>query len=40
MGIIEKLNEVKQIKGHRPPFLYRFKSDVYFNAFKEGIAVS
>ena len=31
-GIIEKLNEVKKIKGHRPPFLYRFKSDVYLTA--------
>jgi 8-oxo-dGTP diphosphatase len=39
-GIIEKLHEVKKIKGHRPPFLYRFNQDAYLDALQAGIVIS
>lgn len=38
-GIIEKLDEIKKIKGHRSPFLYKFNRRVYLDALKEGMMV-
>lgn len=39
-GIIERLNETKEIKGHRPPSLYRFNKKLYMDALREGLVIS
>ena len=36
-GLIEKLTETRQTKGHRPPFLYRFNRQKYLKALQEGL---
>lgn len=38
-GIIGKLDEIKKIKGHRSPFLYKFNRRVYLDALKAGMLV-
>ena len=35
-GIIEKLNEVKRLRGHRPPFSYSFNKKVYTDELNNG----
>lgn len=36
-GIITKLNEKRQISGHRPPFLYKFNKEKYEDGLKSGV---
>ena len=39
LGIITKLNEVKNETRHRPPILYTFNRDVYANTLDEGVFI-
>lgn len=36
-GIITKLNEKRQISGHRPPYLYKFNKEKYDEGLKSGV---
>ena len=36
-GIIIKLNEKRQISGHRPPYLYKFNKEKYDEGLKSGV---
>ena len=36
IGLIEKLNEKKNIGGHRSPFLYRFNEKRYCEIIENG----
>ncbi|HEX8020734.1 NUDIX hydrolase [Mucilaginibacter sp.] len=36
-GIITKLNEKRQISGHRPPFLYKFNREKYEEGLLTGV---
>ncbi|MGZ3750641.1 MAG: NUDIX hydrolase [Mucilaginibacter sp.] len=38
-GIITKLNEKRQISGHRPPYLYKFNKENYDEGLKSGVAL-
>jgi len=40
LGIIVKLDELKQMHGHRLPYLYKFNKEVYQQALTEGIFIS
>ena len=40
LGIVEKLNETKNIGAHRSPFLYRFNKEQYDEGLKNGVEVS
>jgi 8-oxo-dGTP diphosphatase len=37
LGLIQKLDEQRNIGAHRSPFLYQFNKENYENALKEGI---
>lgn len=39
LGIITKLNEVKNSTGHRPPILYIFNKEIYNQALEDGIFI-
>jgi len=36
-GIITKLNEKRQISGHRPPYLYKFNKEKYDEGLNSGV---
>lgn len=40
LGIIEKLDEKRNIGQHRSPFLYKFNKDNYYNALKGKISLA
>ena len=40
LGIIVKLDELKQMHGHRLPYLYKFNKEIYQQALTEGIFIS
>ncbi len=39
VGIVDKLDERKNIGAHRAPFLYKFNKEVYNEALENGIAL-
>ncbi|GLB49575.1 NUDIX hydrolase [Neptunitalea lumnitzerae] len=39
VGIVDKLDERKNIGAHRAPFLYKFNKDVYQDALENGMAL-
>ncbi|QIH35966.1 NUDIX domain-containing protein [Sphingobacterium sp. DR205] len=39
LGIIKNTNELKNVAGHRPPYLYTFNKEVYSMALKDGVSI-
>ena len=40
LGLLEKLDEKKNIGAHRSPTFYRFNTEVYDQALKEGLVLA